>query len=163
MSAVSIYSHQTGLVKVIPNEGLPALVGLYGILQTGAEEQSAYGFLTNIQGENNVGHQFMHTLRNFVYVYVFGERMGILNVGGKAITRNCSANGQDSYGLDIVSDFYSDNRLSNAIHTPAEHPIVIVNVGSNVSITGFLTKLQMQITDPDSPFADFTMTINTMH
>jgi hypothetical protein len=163
MSAVSIYSHDEGLVKVIPNEGLPMLVGLYGILQTGQEVQSAYGFLTNVQGENNVGHQFMHTLRNFVYVYVFGERMGILNVGGKAITRNCGATGSDSYGLAVVSAFYDDNRLSNAIYTPAEHPVVIVNIGSDISITGFLTKLQMQITDPDSPFADFTMTINTMH
>jgi hypothetical protein len=156
----NIYSHSTGMVNTIAGVGLPALLNFYGV---GLNVQPVFAFLSSVQGENEVGHQFMHTLRDFIYVYVFGERMGTLAIGGKAITRGCET--YTGTGMAAVGSFYGSNRLTNAIYSPTQ-PLVqaVLGTGLNAfSIYGFLIKYQAQIPDPDAPFMDFTMTVKTVH
>lgn len=60
-----------------------------------------------MQHQGNV--QFLHTVEDFIYVYVFGDRIGTLSVEGAVFMNQCS--GQQS-GMDAVLGFYGQNRVA---------------------------------------------------
>jgi hypothetical protein len=75
--------------------------------------------------------QFQHSLDGSVYIYVFGDRMGAIEIEGFTFISQCSSN---ETGLTQLSSFYSENKASTR-STPIE-----VTVGDD-TISGFLTAL----------------------
>jgi hypothetical protein len=92
--------------------------------------------------------QFMHTLRGFVYVYVFGERMGSVVVNGMAFQGRCPAD--NTNGLEQIMQYYGANRIS-ATGAP-----VGIAIGS-ARFRGFLTATSFQILNPLARIGQFSL------
>jgi len=93
-------------------------------------------------------YQFLNTLRNFTYVYVFGEKMGDITVTGVTFVGSCSY--YNWSGVSNTLGYYAYNAIS---WTGA--PIYIA-VGLAV-FYGFLVGIDMQLMDPKSRLARFTL------
>lgn len=102
--------------------------------------------------------QFQHSLDGSVYIYVFGDRMGAVNIEGFTFISQCDST---EVGLTQLTEFYSANRAS-ARNTPIE-----VTLGDD-TISGFLTGIR--VTALGSGAGDdgltlvhrFTLTINAL-
>jgi hypothetical protein len=109
---------------------------------------------------NNVGYsqglniQFMSTLKKFVYVYSFGDRMGELRVGGIAFDNNCDG-GESGWGTRSVLEYYRDNR---AIKDNQKVSIVV----AGETVTGFLTNMEMSLADAEFKTMAFNLVIKTL-
>jgi hypothetical protein len=77
--------------------------------------------------------QFVTSLDGSVYIYVFGDQMGSVSIQGYAFDQLCQ---QDISGLQMVLDYYDENRASKR-----QLPIKIA-IGEKV-IQGFLTGVKV--------------------
>ena len=98
--------------------------------------------------------QFMTSLKESVYVYVFGDQMGTVMIAGIAFAERCETG---ESGLEEVFDYYQNFRASQRKET------VSIGFGfSKASISGFLTAAEVSSRDPDLMTMDFKFTINTL-
>lgn len=67
--------------------------------------------LTNIEINERGNFQFLHTLGNEIFLYVFGDRIGTFNINGLSFFDNC-LNIQD-HGITLVLGYYRRNRVAN--------------------------------------------------
>lgn len=67
--------------------------------------------VTHAQMEQAGNYQFLHTVQDFIYVYIFGDRIGTLTVSGVAFLAKCSGAG---VGIEEVIQYYNNNRLAIA-------------------------------------------------
>ncbi len=148
---INLYSYGSNAVKVVTDAGFPAVVAISSPNIPG--DQSANIIVTGVSGSNAGGHQFLHTLSHFIYVYVFGERVGDLTITGKTLLYPCHAYG--ATGISAVSNYYLQHGIAR-YGTP-----VAVAIGS-VGLSGFLVELKSEITDPNSPFGDFSLVFKTI-
>ena len=65
---------------------------------------------TRLEIAEMTNHQFLHTLGNRVYLYVFGDRIGQLALTGLAFYDNCTDN--EKIGVVHALEYYRANRLS---------------------------------------------------
>lgn len=65
---------------------------------------------TQVQIVEQTNHQFLHTLGDRIYLYVFGDRIGTLGLTGLAFYDNCSED--EVIGVAHVLDYYRTRRLS---------------------------------------------------
>jgi len=98
-------------------------------------------------------YQFLHTLRNFVYVYVFGERMGEITLSGLAFAGHCPFDTTD--GTAQVMSYYAQKGIS---YTGAPVGIQIGAAG----FRGFLTAAKFDIINPKGRIGQFTFRFNTL-
>jgi hypothetical protein len=98
-------------------------------------------------------YQFLHTLRNYVYVYVFGERMGDVQITGLTTMSECGTG--HSSGISEVIRYYANNCIS---WTGAP---VGIQIGF-AAFWGFLVGIDIGTTNPESRIGRFTLTFNTI-
>lgn len=101
--------------------------------------------------------QFLHTLRNFVYVYVFGEKMADMVVSGICFLNPCAGDEQQALvrsGFEEVYAYYMKNRL---VARPT--PVKMV-IGTSITLEAFLTKVDLNANNPAEMLAQFTMYFN---
>ncbi len=161
---MEIFSAQAGRVTAIEGDVTPLLLEL-GDDPVGEEPNSNWGgynefrsIITGFGVMQQGGYQFLHTLRDFIYVYVFGERIGQLTIEGLAFNSTCDHPadvldpdspdfGAQYHGLEWVQSYYLENRI-----TARPDPITIV-LGLDTPFYGFLTSLKFEVMDtPDKPF-----------
>lgn len=69
--------------------------------------------ITRLQIAESGNYQFLHTLGDRIYVYVFGDRIGELAISGLSFYDNCWAmGGSEKIGVTKVIDYYRDHRLA---------------------------------------------------
>ncbi len=122
------------------------------------------GIVTSVGIRGQAGFQFMHAMREFIYVYVFTERVGEIVVSGMTFPASCEPLGpQDdadnlcfsgSTGLERVLTWYDCNRI-----TSRAAPIVIA-FGSTVSYEAFLVSVKADIANADTGIAQFSLAFN---
>jgi len=100
--------------------------------------------------------QFASSLDGSVYIYVFGDQMGNVNIRGYAFDQLCQ---QDISGLQMVLDYYDANRAS-------KRPLPIkVAIGEKV-VQGFLTGAQVvargAAMDPAPVLNEYTLEISAL-
>lgn len=100
-----------------------------------------------IQGQG--GYQFMHTLSDFIYLYVFNERVGQLVFSGLAFAQTCDDTSGKS-GMELLLNWYDKNRVTSC------EDACIVTLGS-YSFTAFLTSIKMDIINPENGIAQFSL------
>jgi hypothetical protein len=140
-----LFNNQPGVVAVLDTDGgddNPFRVTLDDFPQIGAQSGVIF---TELAIQRHGSFQFMHTLRDLVYVYSFGERVGQIRASGMAFARMCSG----IEGLSTVMDYYENNRLERRAD-----PISIV-VGTTSRFRGFLTELNTDIARPEARLAQF--------
>jgi len=102
--------------------------------------------------QHRVNIQFMQSLEDAVYAYVFGDKMGHVTLSGVAFAGKCEGS---SSGLKDLDDYYKKFRASQ------RREVIAVTIGP-VTQSGFLTQLDIQSRDARMMLLSFTMTINTL-
>jgi hypothetical protein len=65
---------------------------------------------TRVHVAEQTNHQFLHTLGDRIYLYVFGDRIGSLGLSGLAFEDNCSNN--PKIGIAHVLSYYRRYKLT---------------------------------------------------
>ena len=156
----SIFTASQGTVMAVdatPNGGTPATLfqlqvdgGKFGIDQIS-------GIVTafSLTGDSNV--QFTHTLRNVIYVSVFGDKIGSMSMSGllflnKPTVCGPAAGGSGKDGISaFLSKFYE-------LYVVKRAEAVSIAIG-DTTISGFITGFQVQMLDPQFLIGQFTMQI----
>lgn len=144
------FSSEAGLVSHISLEGaLPASISVEGI-----------GGLTtviidDIRTDQATNQQFNTSLAEAVYMYVFGDQMGITALSGKLFSASCDDGGKS--GIEAMLDYYKANRASKR-----QAPIQI-SIG-NTTLNGFMTRLVIHASGAGETnrVNNFTLQINTL-
>lgn len=142
---MNLFSDGPGRVTLIPDAGFPLAVRP----QNWPGAQAAKAVITQFSMSAAANVQFLHTLRNFIYVYVFGERLSEMTMGGVAFSNDCTPGAE--VGIESLWDYYRQNRVSSA-GTP-----VSIAIGSRLSFDGFLTGFQATAQDPQSGLVQWGM------
>lgn len=95
--------------------------------------------ITSLSLELSGNYQFLHTLNDFIYVYSFGERIGVLNLNGVGFTKPCADKGaiMDAY------TYYKRNRISQSAKALE---IVVEDSKAKGTFLGFLTGMRIDVT-----------------
>lgn len=109
--------------------------------------------VTNFTFNENVNAQFTHTMGDDIYVNVFGNRIGQLNVTGLSFASTDCDTG--SHGITDIINYYRRNRISSN-----SQPIVI-SIGGNGGITaqGALIGANYSATNPETMMVQYNLTI----
>jgi hypothetical protein len=102
--------------------------------------------ITSLSLELSGNYQFLHTLNDFIYVYSFGDRIGVLNVSGVGFTNSCGGSG-DKGAIMGAYEYYKKERIA-----VSERALKIVLEDSKAKGTflGFLTGMRVDVT-ADTP------------
>jgi len=141
-----LFACQRGKVVVMEGcEGVPGKIILGGF-------EPLASIITSPAVTQRVNAQFQTSLKDSVYVYVFGDQMGNVTIAGVAFASRCQS--EDS-GMEDVFNYYRDNRASQK-----KEPIE-VTFGKQ-AISGFLMASELSSRDPDLLTLDFRFTISTL-
>jgi len=112
--------------------------------------------LTAFKLEQQCNFQFLHTVNDFIYLYVFGDRVGELQVSGMAfLGGRCDAAGASDDQCAAVS-FYNTNKVSNCTS-----PLKISIEGCDSStFFAFLTGMALEVPRPDLPIVQWGLRFN---
>lgn len=109
----------------------------------------------------NGNYQFLHTLNETIYAYVFGDRIGELSVSGVCFANACGGDKtgaigpvDQSSGMKQIIDNYRVNRIANA-GGPVQ-----VSFGET-DYKGFLVGMNIDISDPEQMLGEWTLRFNT--
>jgi hypothetical protein len=116
--------------------------------------------LTSFAVHMKGGVRYMHTLRDMIYVYTFGERMAPITISGVSFAAVCE-NLKDrvattSHGLEYAMSYYWTQRV-----TATGLPIRLV-LGLAAIFQGFLDEGTFQLADPNSYVGQFSFNFNAI-
>lgn len=159
----NVFSAGPGRVVAIEDEtAIPVAFAVDGDVET---FNNLMAIATSVGIQAQGGFQFMHALREFIYVYVFTERVGEIVVNGLAFPGDCDNLGPQAgaqmdcgvdadTGLERVLQWYECNRI-----TSRAEPIVI-SLGSSVAYDAFLVSMKADVADASTGIAQFSMRFN---
>lgn len=96
-------------------------------------------------------YQFLHTLNETIYAYVFGDRIGELRISGICFAHPCNAS---LSGMKQIIDNYRAKRIAQS-GGPVQ-----VSFGE-VDYKGFLVGMNLDIADPERNLGQWTFSFNT--
>jgi len=146
----SIFSVRPGITTVIRDpEALPMSLDFTGWGGFIVRRSIVQGI--TVQTQSN--YQFVHTLRGFVYVYVFGERIGDLIISGLSFSGRCPGDTTD--GIKEVMNYYDQQRVSFA-GNPTN-----IRIG-RAGFRGFLVGAKFEIVNPKGRVGQFQLRFNVL-
>ncbi|HDL85944.1 MAG TPA: hypothetical protein ENH11_06430 [Candidatus Acetothermia bacterium] len=110
--------------------------------------------ITGIGFNQAVNIQFMPTLKKLVYVYAFGDKMGLIRLSGLAFDNNCDG-GESGWGTRALFDYYQENRAVR------DGQVVRISIAGEV-ITGFLKGMDISLSSVEFKTMGFVMHIATL-
>ncbi len=108
--------------------------------------------ITRVTVSQQGNYQFLHTIGNDVYIYVFGDRVGSVTISGLSLVR-CNA---DGHGFEDIMAWYQNYRVA-AMKSPLE-----VTIGDGLVIEGFLTGITGDVVDPGTRIMQFGLQLATI-
>jgi len=162
---MDLFGTQPGAVVAVDSPGIP--MGMF------LEQWGGYlpfkSIITGFEIQMQSGVQFMHSLSDFIYVYVFGERISRVTISGVSFAFVCErldertpqADGTSIFtpnyhGLEYVAGFYNTNRVSSS-----GTPLTIV-FGVDTVVSGFLIGCGISLTDNERQLANFSLTFQAI-
>lgn len=124
--------------------------------------------ITRIGVTASGNYQFLHTIGNDVYVYVFGDRMGEITLHGLSFASNCSgtqnvADATDetelepgSHGFERLFKWYQKSRIA------VNPEPVRVSIGKDTVFKGFLTGITGDVNDSSQRTIQFQLTVSLL-
>ncbi len=113
--------------------------------------RSEKSIITRMTVSHQCNFQFLHTVGNDVFIYVFGDRIGQVTVSGLSMAGDCDARDTD-HGFEKVLKWYSNNRVAKR-KTPVKLMI------GKTPIEGFCVGLSGDAVDPSSRLIQFGLTL----
>jgi hypothetical protein len=101
----------------------------------------------------NGNFQFLHTINDQIFVYVFGDRISELHVSGVSFGTYVGAGDScapSSPGTLDVFPFYRENRIANRAEP------LLVRIGQGGVFRAFLTGTSFEVTDPELQLGQFS-------
>lgn len=105
--------------------------------------------ITRLTVAHQCNFQFLHTIGNEIYVYVFGDRIGQLTLSGLSFAAGCANLEEQDHGFEKVIRWYEETRVA------ARRDPVTVLVG-RTGMSCFLTGLTGDVVDPNSRIMQWT-------
>lgn len=96
-------------------------------------------------------YQFLHTLNETIYAYVFGDRIGELRISGICFAHPCDSR---ISGMKQVIDNYRAKRIAQT-GGPVQ-----VSFGE-IDYKGFLVGMNLDVSDPERNLGQWTFSFNT--
>jgi hypothetical protein len=144
--AVAIFPANAGIAAVVTDPNvLPFSFGLGGM-------PTAHCLVQGVSGTTQGNYQFLLTLMNFTYVYIFGEKMGDFTVTGLTLQADCDGWG---YGMSDIITYYNLNSIS-----VTGSPVVISFAGYGA--WAFLTSATFKQADPQTKIGQFQLQLKTI-
>lgn len=150
---MNLFSSNAGRIVELPDNGVPMALSVDGW----GNFHFRQAILTQL-GLNEVCNvQFLHTLRNFIYIYTFGDRIADLVLGGYMATatpchKPASPN-TNSSGFERVLNFYRENRVSET-----GLPITVA-IGRTIVLRAFLIAAKLDFVDPKDGLGQFMLVL----
>ena len=153
----AFFAHKRGTVSRVDGlvDGfgiLPFWINMQGTGVGGVVDPTARAIITQAAIVENGNYQFLHTLNETIYVYVFGDRIGELRVSGIAFSNACHGGGGS--GMKQIIDSYKTNRLAE------KGGPVLVNFGAT-TYRGFLTGMNLDVVDPERNLGQWAFRFHT--
>lgn len=92
------------------------------------------------------GYQFLHSIGPAIYVYVFGDRIGELLVGG-TVFLGCDG----GHGFNDVTAFYNQYRIA-----ATGRPLAVA-IGALPAFSAFLTGMKVSLDDAENMLGTFSL------
>lgn len=164
---MDIFSTQPGAVVAVPSPGTPMAMFIEGWGDGSTAYVPFKSIVTGFEVETQAGVQFLHTLRDFIYVYVFGERIAPVTISGIALAHVCERLDENMpaqgfplgrntftpnfHGLEYVLGFYNSYRVSTL-----GAPLTLV-FGISTVLQGFLVGARVGLSDTENRIAQFSL------
>lgn len=97
-------------------------------------------------------YQFLHTMGSSIYLYVFGDRIGQMMLGGVAFYGNCDEQ-NDRVGISHVIQWYREHRVAKRA-APIQ-----VTIDPSTTFETYLLGMQGQVLDPAKRLYQFVLTM----
>jgi hypothetical protein len=111
------------------------------------------GIVTSMGMAHETNTQFAQTLSDDIYVTVFGSKVGGMSVSGILFLNSPGVCGADAGSAIPLESFYT-KFLENCVITRKKH--LSIQLGT-VTLKGFLVAFQLNVTDAQTSFGNFTM------
>jgi hypothetical protein len=149
-----LFESNTGRVIAIEDKVAAGAISLARVTGSGgAISYQVHNTIITRLGLSSAGnYQFLHTIGNDVYIYVFGDRMGQITVHGLSFAQQCPG-GSGPHGFERLLTWYDQNRVA------VRKEPVTVTIGVGTTIQGFVTALTGDVQDPAHRTIQFQLTI----
>lgn len=111
--------------------------------------------ITRVALNQQCNFQMTHTMGNEIYVYVFGDRVGHLQISGLSMAHDCDGGGQNvrqaNHGFELVLDWYRRYRL-----TSRRSPVQLT-IGSATTFQAFVAGVTGDVVDPGSRLMQYDL------
>lgn len=108
--------------------------------------------ITDIGYRQSVNAQFLPSLADLIYVYVFGDKMGDVRISGLCFDMTCNDTSTRFQGVRRALSYYSQHRAS------VENKSVNVTIG-RTEINGFLIDMNVQTANQEYKTMSFVLTL----
>lgn len=154
-----VFARNTGRVFMLPDavaEGAISMGHVVGDMPITFTQHTT--IITRIGVAAAGNFQFLHTIGNDVYIYVFGDRMGQVDLHGICFAQPCVDGGVSipEHGFEKLFKWYESNRIS------VRREPVVVTIGVNKSFQGFVTALTGDAQDAQTRTINFNLTISLL-
>ena len=135
------------------------------LIQLPQVENSSFGdtwkstvILTSAGLNQQANVQYMHTLREHIYIYSFGQRMGAMQINGVLLWDTCDGSANAKSGLWAIMKFYKSWNVGTQL-TPVT---IILGAKGSVNVSGFLDNMATTFSDPEKGLTGFRMHFSTL-
>ncbi len=161
-TGIILFSENTGKVVAVDGFASPFVFSVDGDFTLFNDLK---GIVTSVGIQAQSGFQFMHALREFIYVYVFTERIGEIVINGMVFPEYCGFEGpqgiqidacevEGQTGLERLIKWYECNRI-----TSRASPITI-GIGTDIFYDAFCVGMKADIASQSSDIAQFSLRFN---
>lgn len=140
----AFFAHARGSVVRVP---VTQRAPVFGISMDGISFTRA--IITQCGLMLNGNFQFLHTLNDTIFLYVFGRRIGEMSVSGISFGATCPGS-DNQEGITEVIQKYEENQLA-----VRSSPIKIA-LGPKMIFNTFLTGMQESVSDPETSLGQWS-------
>jgi len=156
-----LFSNVPGRVVKIKDDAKPCQIK---IMDMGEEDNIIFekheSIVTRIGLTEEVNKQFVHTVGNKTYLYVFGDRIGNLTLDGISFAPTCRCDEDNTKdlnpGFERILQWYNANKASNR-----NSPLTIV-LGKDTVLNGFLVNFSLRVVDVPLRMFEWSMVLHTI-
>lgn len=165
-STIRAFANSPGQVAVLLDRSTDASIAILNMPDTPVSASSTRAIVTSVQLNQEVNLQFLHTLGRQVFVYVFGDRVGEMSLGGVCFERICDFGSESALSLEGKSPrgqhggedmllWYSRNKAS------ARASPVRVMLG-NTPIEGYIRSFTFSAADAETRLMQWSAKLATL-
>lgn len=156
-----VFESQPGAVVRLSDASVQAQARLINFARTDPDAityDAQRSIITSVEFSGQVNLQFMHTLGNLIYVYVFGDRLGAAAVSGLSFGAPCEnfdAENENpaSYGPELLYTWYRNNRASTRA-TPVK-----LLLGARTTLEAFVVGYRECVVDAASSLMQWSVAL----